>query len=422
MSCNVTTRHSPTGRSTPHAIVIGGSISGLFAALLLMRHGWSVDVYERSAGALAGRGAGIVAQPELREALAAAGIGDIGAVGVQVETRILLDADGRESMRHPCPQTVTSWERVHGLLRARFPDARYHAGCELRDIDLCGARPAARFVDGTVVEADLVVGADGIRSTVRQQLFPDARLEYTGYVAWRSLIDERALSPQTHRRIFWTMAFGLPAGEQFLGYPVTGPNDDLTPGNLRYNVVWYRPADEATELVRLLTDATGRHHPISIPPPLVRPQVRTELNDAAARLLAPEYREAVSLFPQLILQPIYDLESQRLAHGRVAVIGDAAFVARPHVAAGVIKAAEDVLAMVAALDEEKSVEAALLRFETERLAVGRHILARARQMGASYKARRPGDAPAPSATDKAYAKAVIEDTALTTFLRTATMP
>ncbi len=422
MTSSVTTQHQGRAPGARRAIVIGGSISGLFAALLLERHGWQVDVYERSAGALAGRGAGIVAQPELREALAAAGIGDIGAVGVQVETRILLDADGRELMRHPCSQTVTSWERVHTLLRARFPNERYHAGRELRAINLSGDRPIARFADGSLVEADLVVGADGIRSTVRQQLFPDARLEYTGYVAWRSLIDERSLSPETHRRIFWTMAFGLPPGEQFLGYPVTGPNDDMTPGNLRYNVVWYRPADEATELARLLTDINGRHHPISIPPPLMRPQVRTEINEAAARLLAPEYREAISLLPQLILQPIYDLESQRLAHGRIAIIGDAAFVARPHVAAGVIKAAEDVLSMVTALDEENSVEAALERFEAERLAVGRRIIARARQMGASYKARRPGEAAAPSALDRDYANAVIEDTALTTFLRTAKSP
>ena len=398
------------------AIVIGGSISGLFAALVLERHGWQVDVYERSSGALAGRGAGIVAQPELRQALAAAGIGDIGDVGVTVTTRILLEADGREMMRYPCPQIVTSWERVHGLLRARFCDLRYHAGCELKEIDQSGMRPVARFADGAAIEADLIIGADGIRSTVRQQLFPDARLQYTGYVAWRGLIDEGALSAKTHQRIFWTMAFGLPPGEQFLGYPVTGPNDDITPGNLRYNVIWYRPAD-ATELERLLTDASGRHHPISIPPPLIRPEVRAELNNAARRLLAPEYRECLELFPHFILQPIYDLQSERLAKGRVAIIGDAAFVARPHVAAGVIKAAEDVLAMAAALDEEPTIEAALERFELERVAIGQRIIARARRMGASYSARSPGDVPAPSAHDTAYAKTVIEDTALTTFLR-----
>ncbi len=409
----------PRPKGERRAVVIGGSISGLFAALLLARYGWQVDVFERSAGALAGRGAGIVAQPELRQALAAAGIGDIGEVGVKVETRILLDHGGRELLRHACPQTVTSWERVHGLLRAHFPNDRYHAGRELKSVDVAPPRPRAHFNDGSTVEADLIVGADGIRSTVRQQLFPEARLDYSGYVAWRGLIEERAFSAATHARIFWTMAFGLPPGEQFIGYPVTGPNDDMTPGNLRYNVVWYRPAAEATELRRLLTDASGRYHPISIPPPLVRAEVREEINRAAHRLLAPEFAEAVSLFPQPILQPIYDLESARLATGNVAIIGDAAFLARPHVAAGVIKAADDVSALVAALEEEADVAAALRRFEADRLAVGKRILARARQMGANYTARGQGQEAAKSSTDADYARAVLEHTALTTFLREA---
>ena len=405
-------QHSASRR----AVVIGGSISGVFAALLLERHGGRVDVYERSGGELAGRGAGIVAQPELREALSAAGIGDIGAVGVLVDTRILLDRKGRELLRLSCPQTVTSWERVHRLLRARLSDARYHSGMELKRIDTSGELPRAEFANGSSIEADLVIGADGIRSTVRQQFFPEARLEYTGYVGWRSLIEERAFSAGTHARTFWTMAFGLPPGEQFLGYPVTGPNDDLTPGSLRWNMIWYRPADER-ELSRLLTDGNGRVHEVSIPPPLIRPEVRLELGEAADRLLAPEFAEAVALSPQSFLQPIYDLESSRLSMGRVAVIGDAAFVARPHVAAGVIKAAEDVLSMVVALDEEKSVADALQRFQTERLAVGRRILARAREMGASYRARPPGSPMAPGDHDAAYARSVVEDTALTTFLR-----
>ena len=398
--------------------MIGGSISGLYAALLLARHGWHVDVCERAAGALAGRGAGIVAQPELRAALAAAGVGDVGAVGVDVATRVLLDQDGRTLIEHPCPQTVTSWERVHRLLRAGLPDASYHAGAELTDIAIGRARATARFADGRTIEADLIVGADGIRSTVRQQLFPHARVEYAGYVAWRCLVDERAFRPATHAEIFWRFAFGLPPGEQFIGYPVTGPGDDLTPGHLRYNFVWYRPAEEDSELRRLLTDDSGRVHALSIPPPLIRRQARAELREAAARLLAPQFQEVIALSPQPFLQPIYDLESERLCEGPVAIIGDAAFVARPHVAAGVIKAAEDVLALVAALDAEPDVATALKRFEAVRVPIGRRIVARARAMGENYRpAAMAGGAARLSGHDLAYARSVVEDTALTTFLR-----
>ena len=71
---------------------------------------------------------------------------------------------------------------------------------------------------------------------------------------------------------------------------------------------------------------------------------------AAERLLAPQLRALVRMVDEPILQPIYDLETPRMAFGRIAIIGDAAFVARPHVAAGVAKAADDAAALVAALE------------------------------------------------------------------------
>ena len=163
------------------------------------------------------------------------------------------------------------------------------------------------------------------------------------------------------------MTFGLPPGEQFLGYPVAGPDNDLRPGHRRYNVVWYRPADEATKLQWLLTDERGVTHAISIPPPLIRREAIAEMRADAERLVAPQFRQIVRLIEEPILQPIYDLESPRMAFGRVAIVGDAAFVARPHVAAGVSKAADDAAALAEALQKESHVEAALKRFEAARL-------------------------------------------------------
>ena len=166
------------------------------------------------------------------------------------------------------------------------------------------------------------------------------------------------------------MSFCLPPGEQFLGYPVAGPDNDLRPGHRRYNVVWYRPADEATELPRLLTDESGVTHAISIPPPLIRREAIAAMRAAAERLIAPQLREIVRLIDEPILQPIYDLETPRMVFGRVAIIGDAAFVARPHVAAGVSKAAEDAVALAEALDGRATSRRRCARFESARLPVG----------------------------------------------------
>jgi 2-polyprenyl-6-methoxyphenol hydroxylase-like FAD-dependent oxidoreductase len=103
-----------------------------------------------------------------------------------------------------------------------------------------------------------------------------------------------------------------------------------------------------------------------------------------------------------------------MAFGRVAVIGDAAFVARPHVGAGVSKASDDALALADALAAD-DVEPALKRFEALRLPVGRRVIERARHLGAYLQATRTEEEHA-HAGRYSTAQAVIEETALVDFL------
>jgi 2-polyprenyl-6-methoxyphenol hydroxylase-like FAD-dependent oxidoreductase len=410
---------SPAHPNVPHrgrALVIGGSMSGLFAGLLLRRAGWRVDVFERVDGELSGRGAGIVAQPELIAALQRLALVP-GDLGVAVARRRVFNAEGRVIAEGDCPQVMTAWERVYRLLRDAFPAARYHRGKSLLRFEDDGASVTAHFADGSHEQADLLIGADGLRSTVRQQCLPDVAPLYAGYVAWRALIAEDAIASATHRDLFAYMAFCLPPGEQMLGYPVAGPDNDLRPGHRRYNMVWYRPADEAAGLVRLLTDDDGVVHPLSIPPPLIRKECLEEMRAAARQLLAPQFVEIVELAERPILQPIYDLESPRLAFGRVALIGDAAFVARPHVGAGVTKAAEDAAELVRALEESDDVIAALQAFERVRLPIGRRIVARARHLGSYLQAARRTEEERSSSARHGIPQAVMTETATLDFLR-----
>jgi 2-polyprenyl-6-methoxyphenol hydroxylase-like FAD-dependent oxidoreductase len=403
----------PGSESVRRAIVIGGSMSGLFAGLQLRAHGFAVDIYERVDSELSGRGAGIVAQPAVPKAMRALGI-DTADLGVEMTTRKILDADGRLVVQAHCPQTLTAWERLYRILRDAFPAAHYHRGIGLKGFDQSSSVVTAHFSDGTSRDAELLIGADGIRSTVRTQLLPDLQPLYAGYVAWRALLPEQAIPPEIHSELFECMTFCLPPGEQFLGYPVAGPDNDLRPGHRRYNVVWYRPADEATELRRLLTDDSGTTHAISIPPPLIRNEHIIAMRAAAERLVAPQFRAIARLMDEPVLQPIYDLETPHMAFGRVAVIGDAAFVARPHVGAGVSKACEDAAALSAAV-AAADIGPALLRFEAQRLAVGRRIIERARHLGAYLQATQ-------TAAERAHAgrystaEAVIKETALVDFL------
>jgi 2-polyprenyl-6-methoxyphenol hydroxylase-like FAD-dependent oxidoreductase len=397
------------------AIVIGGSMSGLLAAVLLRRAGWDVQVYERVEGELAGRGAGIVAQPELIDTLRTIGVDPVD-LGVHITTRKLLDQAGRLAGEVECPQVLTAWERVYRCLRDAFPSERYHRGKGLLHFDQAGRAVVAHLSDGSAVEGDVLIGADGLRSTVRQQCLPDLAPLYAGYSAWRALIAEGAIPKTIHAELFEFMTFCLPPGEQFLGYPVAGPDNDLRPGQRRYNVVWYRPAEERTKLRWLLTDESGTTHAISIPPPLIRRDAIAEMRADAERLVAPQFREIVRLIKEPILQPIYDLETPRMAFGRVAIMGDAAFVARPHVAAGVAKAADDAMALVEALGAHEDVEAALRAFEAKRLPVGKRIIQRARHLGAYLQALKETDEERAHSARYSIPEAVLTETAVLDFL------
>ena len=395
------------------AIVIGGSMSGLLAAIMLRRRGWDVEVFERVEKELADRGAGIVAQAELIARMKGLGL-ETRDIGVAMSTRKILEQSGAVTTTLECPQVLTAWQRVYRVLRDAFPADRYHRGRGLKTFEQSGDGVVAHFGDGRSISANVLIGADGLRSTVRQQCLPHILPLYAGYVAWRALLPEHVIPPAVHREIFMTMAFCLPPGEQCIGYPVVGANNEVREGQRRYNVVWYRPAEETNELPQLLTDRNGIGHSISIPPPLIRSEHVSAMRAAAERLLAPQFRAIVPLIEEPILQPIYDLESPNLAFGQVAIIGDAAFVARPHVAAGVSKAADDAAALAEALDAE-DVEPALRRFESQRLPENKKIIERARHLGAYLQATQTAEERARSARHS-IPQAVLAETAVLDFL------
>jgi 2,6-dihydroxypyridine 3-monooxygenase len=165
-------------------------------------------------------------------------------------------------------------------------------------------------------------------------------------------------------------------------YPIPGPGLALSPGERWLNYVWYRNVSEGADLDDLLTDPSGVRSDVSVPPGHVQDRFVDELRQAAPLMLAPAAAEVVLATAQPYIQPIFDITIPQMAFGRIALIGDAAFVARPHPAAGTAKAAEDGWTLSSALDINfPNIAEALAKWEVPQLELGTRLVNRAAQMG-----------------------------------------
>ncbi len=367
-----------SARRRPRAIIIGGSMSGLFSAAFLRQNGWEVDVYERSAIELVGRGAGITSHPELLEALEKCGAGT-GELGVEVEKRITLDRTGRVIGETTLPQILTSWDRLQRLLRRTIDEARYHLGRTFERVEQDGSGVLVHFTDGHSERADILIGGDGIRSTVRARVAPEVQPLYAGYYIWRGTPNEADLEPETRDTIFPYFTFFLPERQQVLGYPIAGLHNDLRPGRRRYNFIWYRVGD-AQELQEMCVDANGRQHDYSVPPPLIRKDLIAKMRADAKEIMPPQFLDCLDKM-QPFFTPIYDFSTPKFVYGRIALVGDAASSARPHMGFGMAKAGGDAQALCEALARHDDIDDGLAEYNRVRQPIGERVVLHGRRIG-----------------------------------------
>ena len=408
-----------TRSGAPRALIIGGSMAGLAAALFLRRLGWRADVHERSTDELSSRGAGILTHPELLAALDECGAGSEG-VGVPIRGRITFDADGATVGTHDLPQIASSWDALYRRMRAALPDSCVHPGRALARLERRGDGVTAVFADGGRAEGDLLLGCDGVRSTVRAQVAPRARPRYAGYVAWRGMVAESRASAAARAALAGRLSFCLPPGEQFLSYAIAGEDGRLEAGGRRLNWVWYRPAPSGGAFETMFTDSEGARRDVSMPPGAVRREVAEAMRADSRALLAPAYRELVALTAAPFLQAIYDLESAEIAFGRAALLGDAAFVARPHTGFGVTKAVGDAAALARALEAHAGdIDAGVAAWRAERLPFGRDMVARGRVLGRLLDMGRAGEETDPFGRRRHASAAVMAETGISGAMRGA---
>jgi 2,6-dihydroxypyridine 3-monooxygenase len=282
----------------------------------------------------------------------------------------------------PVEWRYTSWGTVYRALLDDFGPEHYHLGEFCAGFGQDADRVELRFVSGRVERADLVVFADGIGSTARRRLFPDLEREYAGYVGWRGTVREDRVTPETHALLCDSLTYSVADRTHAVLYPIPGLDGELDGGRRLLNYVWYRNVPAGPELQELTTDVRGVECPVSVHPGAVQQRYVDEVRAAAAEQLAPAVAEVVRRTEQPYLQVVLDTRIPGMADGRIAVLGDAAFAARPHAAAGTAKAAADAWALhdhLAAADGD--IPGALARWEPGQLELGNRLVDRVTAMG-----------------------------------------
>ena len=379
----------------PHVGVVGGSIGGLTAALVLRDLGCDVDVFERSGTALEARGAGIGLHPMTTRYFDESSELDAAMVEIELPWLQFLSAGGDRIYRERMNYRFSSWNTIYRGLARCFGERRYHLGAEVEDFSQDDRSVTVRLTSGGTQTLDMLVCADGISSGARAKLLPRAETRYAGYVAWRATVPESELSPASFETLRDSITYSLLPAGHVLAYPIPSLDGALEPGRRLANLVWYHNYEEGDALDDLMTDRLGQRQALSLPPGTARAEHVVWTKEFAGAHMAPAIAEILHKCPEPFVQVIYDIDVERMAFGRVALIGDAAFAVRPHAAAGTAKACADAWAVRDALrDAGGDPVAALARWEPGQLTLGRQLLARTREMGDRSQFQRnwiPGD-------------------------------
>ena len=363
------------------AVVVGGSLGGLNAALWLREAGWDAEVLERSASPLEGRGAGIVLHPATVRYLIEHDVADLDEIGTTACWLRYLGEDAAVLHQTPCRYRFTSWTTVYRQFLGCFDGDRYRMGAEVVGFDADARDVTVTLAGGDGVAGDLLVAADGVASTVRGIALPDVRPRYAGYVGWRGTVGEDELSGPTFGALHEAITYHLMPTSHILAYPIPNGEGMVTPVRRLLNWVWYRNVLDGDPIDDLMTGVDGRRQPLSLPPGTVQPRHLDELRAAAGRLPTP-LAEVVTKTAQPVVQLIVDMAVPRMVFGRVCLLGDAAFSLRPHAAAGTAKAAEDAWQLARALRAaDGDLARALSRWESAQLRLGRQVAARTCEAG-----------------------------------------
>ena len=361
--------------------VVGGSIAGCSAAILLGRAGHNVHVFERSRGGLVGRGGGIGTPGPLladlmKQDLVSRDFPFLACSSMPFVVRTPLEPTyGFVPWQMPSQFAMFHWTSLWNALRSRVSDDHYHGGAGVVSaVESASGGVDLTFEDGSGADADLVVWADGYQSIGRSLMCPGVDLRYRGYMLWRGLLPEREMD---HGDILGStvprLSFPTMPGS-FVAYFVPGADGSSQGGERLVNWASYIPLPEG-ELDSFMIDRSGTLRVGTIPPGELHPDQQQRLRTLMAGELPDAFAAVVNKTENTYVQLIYTIRAPRYHLGRMCLIGDAGTVAQPHTGSGVFKGYHNVSSLLDSLARHDDLAIALEEWGTTQVELGDRLLA-----------------------------------------------
>lgn len=370
--------------------IVGGSIAGCSAAILLGREGHKVDVFERSRGGLVGRGGGIGTPGPVLEALVEQDVIDANFPHLSgLAMPFIIRTPEHERLGYipwqmPLNLKAFHWSALWNNLRKRVPDEIYHRGYEVVNAKTNGTETVTlQFKDGKARDYDLVIFADGYQSLGRQLLFPKVDLNYRGYMLWRGLLPEgdMADSGPLGGNVPRVSYPDLPGN--FVVYFVPNQDGSMEEGKRIFNWAAYIPIPE-TELPEFMVDRDGISHTGTIPPGKMKLEEEARLKQLMRDNLPTYYGDIVAKTQKTYVQLIYTIRLPAYHQGRICLIGDAGMVAQPFTGSGVFKGYSNIKDLLRTLSASETIEDALQHWGKEQVRIGNRLLTLGEQMEQAF--------------------------------------
>lgn len=346
-------------------VVVGGGVGGLTSALALQQAGVEVEVHEKF-DHLQGRATGFTLWSYAIKHLLELGLDDPERIGGPIEVTEVHNQSGQLIEEMPvgevsrklgAPSCDVRRADLQRALMELLGDGVVHMGSECVGVETNGDSATALLAGGGRATGDIVIGADGIHSTVRSFVAGSAKLSYTGHAGWNGVLDgfeHELLKPQRHVEIW---ARGSKAGV-----------GDVGAGQVRWYVDRKQeagPAGGPVDKDEILRHVEGWY----------------ELIVAAVEAADPA---------EIVMNEIWDMPPiDSWTRGRVVLLGDSAHATAPWASMGACMTIDDAMTLVRRLDSEASIDGALAAYQHDRKERDEKLVKHSRQMGAMAMVHSP---------------------------------